>query len=312
MKSLIQYRFGGPEVLELAEVPKPSRNFTEVLVRVHAASINAVDVKMRSGAIPLLGSPPFVPGWDISGVVEEVDPGATRFKIGDEVFGMPLFPRAANAYAEFVATPSRHLWLKPARLTHAQAAALPMAGLTALQALRDIAQVQPGQRVLIHGAGGGVGHVAIQVAKALGAEVIAVASAAKYDFVCRLGADEVIDYQAVDFTTVLKNIDVAFDLVGHDYAERSLSVLKPNGIVVTTEAFSTAHVVALAAAVGRRFSSVAVEPDGAGLQQLATWVESGQLMPYISHELPLAEGARAHALIEQGSATGKIVLRIAE
>lgn len=312
MRSLIQYRFGGPEVLELADVHKPTRNFTEVLVRVHAASINAVDVKMRSGAIPLLGAPPFVPGWDISGVVEEVDPGATRFKIGDEVFGMPLFPRAANAYAEYVATPSRHLWLKPMGLTHAQAAALPMAGLTALQALRDIANVQPGQRVLIHGAGGGVGHLAVQVAKALGAEVIATASAAKHDFVRQLGADRVIDYQAIDFTSVVKDIDVAFDIVGHDYAERSLSVLKPSGIVVTTEAFSTVHVAALAVAAGRRFSSIAVEPDGAGLQQLAEWVDSGQLMPHLSHEFPLHDGARAHALIEQGSTIGKVVLRITE
>jgi len=311
MKSLIQYRFGDPDVLELAEVSEPSRNFTEVLVRVHAASINAIDVKMRLGAIPLLGAPPFVPGWDISGVVEEIDPGATRFKVGDEVFGMPLFPRAANAYAEYVVSPSRHLWLKPARLTHTQAAALPMAGLTALQALRDIAQVQPGQRVLIHGAGGGVGHLAVQVAKALGAVVIATASAAKHDFVRKLGADQVIDYQTVDFTAVLKDIDVAFDIVGQAYAERSLSVLKPNGIVVTTEAFSTSHVVALAAAAGRRFSSIAVEPDGAGLQQLAAWVDSGQLTPYISHELPLNEGARAHALVEKGSVIGKIVLRIA-
>jgi len=309
MKSLIQYSFGAPEVLELVDLPRPKRNFTEVLVRVHAASVNPIDALTRSGVFPLLGDTPFVPGWDISGVVEEIEVGSTRFKIGDEVFGMPLFPRAANAYAEYVAVPSRQLWHKPAALTHAEAAALPMVGLTALQALTDIAQVQPGQRVLIHGGGGGVGHAAVQIAKALGAYVIATASTGKHDFVRSLGADELIDYQAVDFATVIGDIDVVFDTVGQRNAERSLPVLKPNGIVVTTMGLSHAHMPALAAAAGRRFSSVAVEPDDAGMRQLADWVESGQLLPHVSHELPLSEGARAHALMETGTTLGKIVLR---
>jgi NADPH:quinone reductase-like Zn-dependent oxidoreductase len=311
VKSLIQYRVGGPEVLELVDVPKPVRNFTEVLVRVHAASINPVDLIVRSGVFPLLGEVPFVPGWDVSGVIEEVDIGSTRFKVGDEVFGMPLFPRAANAYAEYVAAPSRHFWLKPARLSHVQAAALPLVGLTALQALGEIAQVEPGQRVLIHGGGGGLGHVAVQIAKALGAYVATTASAGKRDFVRSLGADEVIDYQTVDFTTVLSDIDVVFDTVGNGYAERSLSVLKPGGIVVTALGLSHAHLPALAAAAGRRFSSVAVEPDSAGMQQLAAWVETGQLTPHVSHEFPLGEGANAHARVGQGSTQGKVVLRIA-
>lgn len=311
MKSLIQHSVGGPEVLELTDVPKPVRNFTEVLLRVHAASINPIDWLVRAGHIPLLGAAPFTPGWDVSGVVEEIEVGSTRFKVGDEVFGMPLFPRAANAYAEYVAVPSRQLWLKPARLSHVQAAALPMVGLTALQALSEIAQVQPGHRVLIHGGGGGVGHVAVQIAKVLGAYVIATASAGKHDFVLSLGADQVIDYKITDFTEVLSDIDVAFDTVGNGYAERSLSVLKPNGIVVTSMGLSHAHMPALAAASGFRFSSIAVEPDGAGLQQLATWVELGQLMPHVSHELPLSSGAQAHALVEQGSTLGKVVLRIA-
>jgi NADPH:quinone reductase-like Zn-dependent oxidoreductase len=311
MKSLIQYSVGGPEVLELAEVPKPVRNFTEVLVRVHAASINPVDLIVRSGVFPILGAVPFVPGWDVSGVVEEIEVGSTRFKVGDEIFGMPLFPRAANAYAEYVAAPSRHFWKKPERLSHAQAAALPLVGLTALQALSEIAQVEPGQRVLIHGGGGGLGHIAVQIAKALGAHVITTASAGKHEFVRSLGADEVIDYQSVDFTTVLSDIDVVFDTVGHGYAERSLPVLKPDGIVVTSIGLSNGHLPALAEAAGRRFSSVAVEPDSAGMEQLAAWVESGQLTPHVSHEFPLSEGAQAHALVEQGSTLGKVVLRVA-
>ena len=310
MKSLMQYRVGGPEVLELVDVPKPARNFTEVLVRVHAVSINPVDLMVRSGDFPLLGEVPFVPGWDVSGVIEEVDTGSTRFNVGDEVFGMPLFPRAVG-YAEYVAAPSRHFWKKPARLTHVQAAALPLVGLTALQALTEIAQVKPGHRVLIHGGGGGLGHVAIQIAKALGAYVITTASAGKHDFVRSLGADEVIDYQSVDFTAVLSDVDVALDTVGNGYAERSLSVLKPGGIVVTALGLIHGHLPALAAAAGRRFSSVAVEPDNAGMQQLAAWVESGQLTPHVSHEFPLSEGAKAHALVGQGSTQGKVVLRIA-
>lgn len=310
MKSLMQYRVGGPEVLELVEVPKPARNFTEVLVRVHAVSINPVDLMVRSGDFPLLGEVPFVPGWDVSGVIEEVDTGSTRFNVGDEVFGMPLFPRAVG-YAEYVAAPSRHFWKKPARLTHVQAAALPLVGLTALQALTEIAQVKPGHRVLIHGGGGGLGHVAIQIAKALGAYVITTASVGKHDFVRSLGADEAIDYQSVDFTAVLSDVDVALDTVGNGYAERSLSVLKPGGIVVTALGLIHGHLPALAAAAGRRFSSVAVEPDNAGMQQLAAWVESGQLTPHVSHEFPLSEGAKAHALVGQGSTQGKVVLRIA-
>lgn len=312
MQSLIQYSVGGPEVLVVAELPKPVRNFTEVLVRVHAASINPVDLIVRSGVFPILGAAPFVPGWDVSGVVEEIEVGSTRFKVGDEVFGMPLFPRAVNAYAEYVAAPSRHFWKKPERLTHAQAAALPLVGLTALQALSEIAQVKPDQRVLIHGGGGGLGHVAVQIAKALGAYVITTASAGKYEFVRSLGADEVIDYQTVDFTKVLSNIDVVFDTVGHGYAERSLPVLKPGGIVVTSIGLSNGHMPALAEAAGRRFSSIAVEPDSAGMQQLAAWVESGQLTPHVSREFPLSEGAQAHALVEQGSTQGKVILRVAQ
>lgn len=312
MQSLIQYSVGAPEVLVVAELPKPVRNFTEVLVRVHAASINPVDLIVRSGVFPILGAAPFVPGWDVSGVVEEIEVGSTRFKVGDEVFGMPLFPRAVNAYAEYVAAPSRHFWKKPERLTHAQAAALPLVGLTALQALSEIAQVKPDQRVLIHGGGGGLGHVAVQIAKALGAYVITTASAGKYEFVRSLGADEVIDYQTVDFTEVLSDIDVVFDTVGHGYAERSLPVLKQGGIVVTSIGLSNGHMPALAEAAGRRFSSIAVEPDSAGMQQLAAWVESGQLTPHVSREFPLSEGAQAHALVEQGSTQGKVILRVAQ
>src|SRR5581483_9262134 len=168
MRAITQERFGGPDVLQLIESPRPRPIPTEVLVRVHAIGLNPIETLIRSGAFPLLGQPPFILGWDISGVVEEVVPGTSRFKVGDEVYGMPFFPRAASGYAEYVAAPSRQLALKPRNIDHAHAAAIPLVGLTAWQSLVDIAKLEAGQRVLIHGAGGGVGHLAVQIAKALG------------------------------------------------------------------------------------------------------------------------------------------------
>lgn len=311
MKTLMQHSFGGPEVLVLEEQARPMRNFGDVLVRVHAASINPVDLFTRAGVMPILGPAPIVPGWDISGVVEEIELGTTTFKVGDKVFGMSMFPRAANAYAEYVVAPAGQLWHKPEALSHAQAAALAMSGLTALQALRDTAQLQAGQRVLIHGGGGGVGHLAVQVAKAMGGHVIATASASKHAFVRGLGADELIDYTAVDFTRHVQNVDVVLDLVGGDVAQRSLGVLRPGGIVVTALGLSHAHMPALAEAAGMRFSSVAVQPDGAGLRQLAEWADAGLVAPYVSQTFPLAEGARAHQAMEAGALTGKFALIVA-
>src|SRR4051812_4834319 len=176
MRAAVMSEFGSPHVFEIRDVERPMPLPSEVVVRVRAVGINPVEAFIRSGAFPLQ-RPPAILGWDISGVVEEVVPGVTRFQVGDEVFGMPFFPRPASAYAELVAAPSRQLARKPPGLTHAQAAALPLAGLTAWQSLVDTAHVGAGQRVLIHGAGGGVGHLAVQLAKARGAYVIATASA---------------------------------------------------------------------------------------------------------------------------------------
>jgi NADPH:quinone reductase-like Zn-dependent oxidoreductase len=189
MRAIRQQAFGGPEVLELTEVKRPVPLPTEVLVRVRAAGVNPVEAVIRSGQFPLLGQPPFILGWDVSGVVEGIEPGVTRFQPGDAVYGLQLFPRPASAYAEYVAAPSRQLARKPARLSHAEAAALPLAGLTAWQALVDTARVAAGQRVLIHGAGGGVGHLAVQIVRARGAHVIGTASAAKHDLVASLGLE---------------------------------------------------------------------------------------------------------------------------
>ncbi|MGH8866037.1 MAG: NADP-dependent oxidoreductase [Burkholderiales bacterium] len=308
MRAVTQQSFGGPEVLEITEVDRPQPLLNEVLVRVHAAGVNPIDAHVRSGTIPLLGKPPFIIGWDISGVVAEVAPGVTRFAVGDEVYGMPYIPRAANGYAEYVAAPSRQLARKPATIDHLQAAGLPLAGLTAWQALVDAAEVGSGQRVLIHGGGGGVGHLAIQIAKARGAEVVTTASAAKHDFVHRLGADEIIDYRAVDFTDAVKDVDVVLESVGGDTAIRSLDVLRPAGKLVTIVDMRNVDLAQRAAERGLQFIGVTAEPDYVGLAAIANLVDFGKLRLHIEHALPLADAARAHQLTDAGSTTGKIVL----
>ncbi|WP_067718881.1 NADP-dependent oxidoreductase [Nocardia yamanashiensis] len=307
MRAVIQKSFGGPEVLEVAEVEKPRLLSGEVLVRVRASAVNPVDVAVRSGAFPLLGQPPFGVGWDISGVVEEVGPGA-RYEVGDEVYGMPFFPRAATGYAEYVATPSRQVARKPKSLSHIEAAALPLAVLTAWQGLVDRAGVKEGDRVLIHRAAGGVGHLAVQIAKARGAYVIALASAAKHDYVKSLGADEVIDYQAVDFTEVVRDVDIVFDSVAD--AENNLKVLKPGGVLVSILEHMKPEVAAAVNAAGRRFAGVSVEPDYAALEAISELVDAGKLRPTVANTLPLEEAGKAHDLVASGQTIGKVVLTV--
>lgn len=241
MRAVVQHAFGGPEVLQVQEVPRPVPLPTEVLVRVHAAGINPVDWKTRAGGgmAGVLGEPPFTLGWDVSGVVEEIGFGVTALKPGDEVYGMPWFPRAAGGYAEYVTAPARQFARKPANISHEQAAAVPLAALTAWQALVDTAGIRPGLRVLIHAAAGGVGHFAVQFAKHLGAQVTGTASRPRHDWLTELGADELIDYTAVRFEESAKDIDVVIDLVGdaHDNTStRSLDVLRPGGLIVAIPA----------------------------------------------------------------------------
>jgi NADPH:quinone reductase-like Zn-dependent oxidoreductase len=220
---------------------------------------------------------------------------------------MPFFPRPAAAYAELVAAPSRQLARKPHSLDHVHAAALPLAGLTAWQSLVDVARVQPGQRVLIHAAGGGVGHLAVQIAKGLGAQVLATASGAKADFVRELGADEVIDYEVEDFAEVARDIDVVLESVGRDYADRSLRTLRPGGLLVTLVERTNAQLAARLKAAGRRFAGITVEPDSSGLEKLAEWVDKGRLRVHVDEAFPLDAVVRAHRRLEAG-VKGKLVL----
>jgi NADPH:quinone reductase-like Zn-dependent oxidoreductase len=308
MRAISQDRLGGPEVLHEVTLPKPQPGPTEVLVKVHAAAVNPVDAKTRARG-QQLGEPPFVLGWDVSGVVEEVGYGVTAHRPGDEVFGMPLFPRQAGAYAEYVVAPARQFARKPTTLDHPHAAALPLVGLTAWQSLVETADVRAGQRVLVHAAAGGVGHVAAQIAKARGAHVIGTASAGKHDFVRGLGVDEVVDYTAVDFADVVRDVDVVLDTVGDDIAARSVPTVKDGGIVVT---LLGGGYPALVEAAGDRVRTAAVlcEPDRLGLLALADLAENGRLRPELAAVLPLAEAAKAHELIESGHTRGKIVLTV--
>ncbi|WP_327304411.1 NADP-dependent oxidoreductase [Streptomyces sp. NBC_01298] len=306
MRAIVVSQWGGPEVLTETELDRPEPGFGEVLVRVHAAGVNPVDWKTRATGMLISWAPVPAVGWDVSGTVEAVGYGVTLFQPGDEVFGMPRFPHQAGAYAEYVTAPARHFVRKPAAIDHVQAAALPLAALTAWQSLTGTAELRPGQRVLVHAAAGGVGHLAVQVAKALGAYVIGTASAAKHDLVRSLGADEMIDYRTTAFEDVVKDVDVVIDGVGGDYGVRSLKVLRPGGHLITLSSPDTVP----ADAEGFHTGWTLVEPDYEGMRAIAALVEEGKLRPVVDTVLPLAEAAKAHEIGELGRTTGKIVLTV--
>ncbi|MEV8534457.1 NADP-dependent oxidoreductase [Streptomyces sp. NPDC051211] len=309
MQAITQTAFGGPEVLELTTTTRPEPGPAEVLVRIHAAAVNPTDVWHRAtGGLAGTDVPPVPLGWDLSGTVEAVGIGVTLFRPGDEVFGMPRHPAPAGTYAEYATSPARHLARKPANLDHVQAAALPLAALTAWQALVDTAGLRPGQRVLVHAAAGGVGHLAVQIAKAKGAYVIGTASAAKHDLVRSLGADEVIDYRSVAFEEAVAEVDIVVDTIGGAYGPRSLRTLRPGGIVVSLASPAEAALAEEAERLGVRAVFMAVEADHAGLREIAALAESGLLRPHIAEALPLAQAAAAHELSATGRTVGKIVL----
>jgi NADPH:quinone reductase-like Zn-dependent oxidoreductase len=313
MRAISQDVAGGPEVLHLVEVARPVPGPTEVLVRVQAASVNPADWKTRArGRFRDGVEPPFTLGFDVAGVVEEVGAGVTVWAPGDEVFGMPRFPHPAGAYAEYVTAPARHFARRPAGLDAVRAAALPLAALTAWQALVDTANVRPGQRVLIHAAAGGVGHLAVQIAKARGAYVLGTARAAKHEFLRGLGVDEPIDYTRTDFAETVRDVDVVLDPLGGECAVRSLSTLRPGGTLVSIVPPDDTFPVERARVAGVRAVFMLVEPDHAGLREIAALVEAGRLRGEVAATLPLADAAKAHELGETGRTAGKIVLTVAD
>jgi NADPH:quinone reductase-like Zn-dependent oxidoreductase len=309
MRVVRQTELGGAEVLEPAEVPRPRPGPTEVLVRVRAAGVNPVDWKTRERG-GFLGRPPFVLGWDVSGEVVACGLGATPFAPGDEVLGLVRFPHEAGAYAEYLTAPSRQLVRRPAGLGPVEAAALPLAGLTAWQALVEVADVRPGQRVLVQAAAGGVGHLAAQIAAARGARVFGTARAAKHAFLREVGVSDPLDHTARDWARGLGGLDVVLDPFGGDAAVAGLRLLRPGGVLVTLRSAVDPGLADAARRAGVRAVVLVVEPDRCGLSALLDLVRAGRLRVRVDGVFPLADAAAAHRAGESGRTTGKLVLTV--
>ncbi|WP_353827704.1 NADP-dependent oxidoreductase [Agromyces sp. SYSU T0242] len=294
--------------LEYAQVERPTPGGTEVLVKVAAAGVNPADWK--SIEPPPGGEAPIViPGWDLAGTVVELGPGVTRFAVGDRVFGMPRFPAPAGAYAEYATSRSRELAKIPDGVSDVVAGAVPLAGLTAWQAVVDTLNVVEGERVLVHAAAGGVGHLAVQIAKARGAEVWGTASARNHDQLRELGVDHLIDYRSERFEDVATGIDAVVDLVGDgETARRSIASMRRGGrLVAISPLLPDADVLEEA---GVRAQFVLVEPDESGLEQLAAMLADGSLQVVIGGERPLAEMSELHELGRRGGQFGKLVATV--
>jgi len=307
MRMIRQTALGGPEVLQLVEAPRPEPGPTEVLVRVAAAGVNPVDWKTRTRG-GFLGAPPFTVGWDVAGVVEALGPGVARFEVGDRVFGMPRFPGQAAAYAEYVTSPSRQLARIPDGVGDLEAGALPLAALTAWQALVDVAGVGRGTRVLVLAAAGGVGHLAVQIAKTRGAYVVGTARATKHPFLTGLGADEVVDYTAEAVEERVRDVDVLLDLVGGETGGRALAALRDGGTSVVVASVAGVDAIRERASGRVRVVGMLVEPDRANLETIAELSGAGALRAHVAETFPLSEAARAHTLGETGRTQGKLVL----
>jgi NADPH:quinone reductase-like Zn-dependent oxidoreductase len=311
MKAIRIHNYGGPEVLKYEDAPRPEPQADEVLIRVHAAGVNPIDWKVREGHMKDFRPHkfPLILGWDLSGVVEELGPdpaAAGRFKIGDEVYSLSDSTRN-GAYADYIVVRESELALKPKSLHHIRAAAIPLAALTAWQSLFDNAQLRPGQRVLIHAGSGGVGHLAVQLAKWKGAYVFATASTKNQDLLRKLGVDEPIDYTQQRFEDIARKIDIVLDTLGGETQERSWSVLKKGGVLVSLVQPPSED---KAKELGVRAAITGVQPNGAQLAEIAKIIDSGKLAPVIDRILPLIEARRAHELSESGHTHGKIALRV--
>ena len=308
MNAVRIHQYGGPELLQYEDAPRPEPQRGEVIIRVHAAGVNPLDWKIRAGYMRefIPHSFPLIPGWDFSGVVEERGQGVTHFSKGDHVYGMADVTRD-GAYAEYIAVRESVLARKPQSLHHVHAAAVPMAALTAWQSLFDIAQLQPGQRLLIHAAAGGVGHFAVQLAKWKGAHVTGTASTTNHELLYKLGADELVDYAVVRFGSVASDIDIVLDTIGGETQEQSWKVLKPGGLLVSLVQPPSAD---KARAYGVRAVMAETRPSSTQLGQIATLIDSGQVKPVIDRILPLSEARRAHQLSQSRHIRGKLVLRV--
>ena len=311
MKAVRIHQYGGYDVLTVEDAPRPSPSEGEVLIRNHASSVNLFDGAVRAGYMhPYFNySVPLIIGTDVSGVVEEVGPGVTGFSPGDEVYTRAGVFRD-GAQAEYVTALASDIALKPQSIDHLHAAALPHVSLVAWYALIDLADLKEGQTVLIHGAAGGVGHIAAQLARLRGAKVIGTGSL-NLGFVKELGVDEAIDYSSVPFDEAVRDVDVVLDLIGGETQERSWKVLKPGGILVTSQTIPASQEAADTHGV-RAGHVNTTPPMGATLTELAKLVDEGKIKPHVSTVLPLEEVRKGHELIDAGHTRGKIGLQIVE
>ena len=308
MKAIRIHQFGGTEVLRYEDAPQPLPGADEVLIRVYAAGVNPVDCKIRAGKLQgrVDHTLPLILGWDVAGVIEQTGAAVTQLRVDDAVYARPNIARD-GAYAEYIVVHASEVALKPTALDFNQAAAVPLAALTAWQALFDAGNLQAGQTVLIHAGAGGVGHYALQLAHWKGARVITTASARNADFVCALGADEVIDYTSTRFEEAVHDVDLVFDTVGDEVQQRSWPVLKPGGILVSILALTVPDD---AEQRGWRSAYVFVQPSASQLAQLAGLIDAGHIKPHVDNVMALNDAAKTHILIQGGHARGKIVLQV--
>ena len=315
MKAITLNEAGDVGNLQYVDIAKPTISANEVLVKSISLSVNPVDYKVRStdGALNwILGADrPAIIGWDLSGTVVEVGDAVTDFKIGDAVFGLANFPGKGNAYAEFVAVPSAHLTLKPANISHPEAAVATLAALTAWQALVEIGHVKKGSKVLIHAASGGVGHYATQIAKHFGAHVIGISSAKNKEFVLQNGADTHIDYKTQSFQEIVSDVDFVLDTLGGDTISKSLDVIKQGGTIVSIATSNfTNDELEKAKSNDVKLAFMLVKSSGENMSQLSQLMEKGVVKSHISKTFTFDQMGDAHLHLEKGRTVGKIVVNV--
>jgi NADPH:quinone reductase-like Zn-dependent oxidoreductase len=307
MKAVIAHEYGAPEVLKFEEVPRPEPNGDEVLVRVIASSVNPADPLTLSGkyAKEFGTHLPLIPGYDMAGVVEKTGADVRKLKVGDAIYGYPTF---GGSWADYVTVKESEVAVKPTSLNFAEAASVPMGALTAWQSLVDVAKLQPGQTILVHGGSGGVGSFAIQIAKARGARVIATASTANQDLLKQLGADVAVDYTKTKFEDVAKDVDAVLDPVGKDTLARSYDVVKKGGIVMSLVALPDPAELKKR---GIRGASISSHPDAKDLAEIAQLIDAGKIKPIVTQVRPLSEAVAVQQQAATHHTRGKVVIRIA-
>jgi NADPH:quinone reductase-like Zn-dependent oxidoreductase len=316
MKAFTLKENGGIENLQLSEINNPEINAGEVLIKVKAVSINPIDTivrQNRSSLLRILGPEKdenrFILGWDVSGVIEKTGSDVTEFKEGDKVFGMINFPGHGKAYAEYVAAPAKHIALKPGNISFEEAAAATLSAMTAWQGLVTHAKIKEGDKVLIHAAGGGVGHFAIQIAKSFGTYVIGTGSSSKKDFVLKLGADEFIDYTKEKFAEKISDADIVLDSIPkQEHLLRSIAATKDGGTLISIKSYFEGELAEKAKAKGLYTDRILVNSNGNDMKQIARLLEEEKIHPHVSEIFKFEDLPKAHQQIESGKTMGKVVV----